>query len=126
MLSHAYPTLLTLHLLTVAISLSLFIARLILQLRNIDWRQCWPWLRWLPHCNDTVLMLAGIGLCALAQSRPWLHGWLAAKLVFLLLYIVVAKLALAANQRLKDRHWMIIASLIAVSGILVMVILKPF
>ncbi len=45
------------------------------------------WIRIAPHVIDTVLLLAGITLAVQLAISPLVHGWLAAKIVGLILYI---------------------------------------
>ena len=45
------------------------------------------WLRIAPHVIDTLLLLAGITLAVQLAISPLVHGWLAAKIVGLIVYI---------------------------------------
>ena len=38
----------------------------------------------LPHVNDTLLLLAAIGLSVVQQQYPFVHGWVTAKVLGLL------------------------------------------
>ena len=51
------------------------------------------WVRIAPHVVDTLLLTLGVGLALRLVEGPW-QGWLAAKLVALLLYIGLGVLAL--------------------------------
>lgn len=51
------------------------------------------WARIVPHVNDTLLLAAGLTMVALA-GYSLTSGWLAAKLVGLLAYIVLGSIAL--------------------------------
>jgi uncharacterized membrane protein SirB2 len=76
-----------------AISLAGFTARGIGMLRGSAWRQR-RWVRIAPHVVDTLLLLSAIGLVFAAGQYPFVHGWLTAKLLALIGYIVLGSIAL--------------------------------
>jgi uncharacterized membrane protein SirB2 len=51
------------------------------------------WLRVTPHVVDSVLLLAGIVLALTLKQYPFVNGWLTAKLLALLAYVVVGNVA---------------------------------
>lgn len=51
------------------------------------------WLRVTPHVVDSVLLLAGIALAFIVRQYPFVNGWLTAKLVALIAYVVVGNFA---------------------------------
>lgn len=53
-----------------------------------------PWVRIAPHVVDTLLLLGGVGLAVTLRQYPFVHGWLTAKILGLLAYIVFGTLAL--------------------------------
>jgi len=67
--------------------------------------------RVLPHINDTLLLVAGIWLVVVSTQYPWVHGWLAAKLVALVLYILLGTLALKRGPTRKIRGIAFVAAL---------------
>ena len=67
-----------------------------------------PWLkhpltRILPHVNDTLLLIAGVGLALALHQYPIAQSWLSAKLGALLLYIVLGSVALKRGHTLRVR-----------------------
>jgi len=54
--------------------------------------------RVLPHVNDTLLLAAGIGLMLLLHQYPFVDGWLTAKLLALLGYILLGTVALKRGR----------------------------
>ena len=86
-----------LHVSCVTLSICLFALRGSLQLAGIDWRR-WKFLRIAPHVVDTVLLGAAIWLTLQLHQYPFVNGWLTAKLLALLTYILLGKLALKADQ----------------------------
>ena len=76
----------TLHIITVVISISLFVGRglwLYALKNNLSAR----WIKILPHVNDTVLLITGILLAVQLQQYPLVHDWLTVKIICLLIYI---------------------------------------
>ncbi|HEY5719164.1 MAG TPA: SirB2 family protein [Gammaproteobacteria bacterium] len=88
-----YPWLKGLHLACIALSLGLFLLRGWWTWRSSPWRHS-AWARWVPHVNDTLLLLAGIGLALLLRQYPLVEPWLSAKLGGLLLHIGLGVVAL--------------------------------
>ena len=79
----------------------------------------------LPHVNDTLLLTAAIFLSLMSGLYPFVEGWLGAKVVLLIGYIVAGIFAL---KRGKTRHSRLIALLIAllcISMIFGLAIFKP-
>lgn len=99
-----------LHITCAAISIALFVARAGLSLRGIDWRR-WPWLRIIPHVNDAVLLSAAVTLSAWSQQYPWQLPWLGTKILLLIAYILLGRLALRPDQPLAQRWCYFVAAL---------------
>ena len=85
-----------LHVTAVALSITLFVVR-------AAWRQRSPgrlqqrWVRIVPHVIDTVLLLSGAWL-AWQLGAEGVRGWLPAKLVGLVLYVVLGSIALKRGR----------------------------
>lgn len=106
-----YIALKHLHLTTVAITIILFLFRSALMLwwsKGLRWR----WLRILPHANDSILLLSGIGLMLLTHQYPFAQSWLTAKLVALVAYIVLGSLALKRGRTRRTRLLALVAALL--------------
>ena len=54
--------------------------------------------RVLPHVNDTLLLAAGIGMMLLLNQYPFVDGWLTAKLLALVVYILLGTVALKRGR----------------------------
>lgn len=50
--------------------------------------------RIVPHVVDTVLLASAVGLMFVVHQYPFVQGWLTAKLLGLILYIVLGTIAL--------------------------------
>ena len=96
-----YMSIKLLHITCVALSISLFALRGALQLAGIAWRR-WRVLRIAPHIVDSVLLLSAIKLATTLHISPLNSCWLAAKVLALLGYIALGRLALRAPT-LTDR-----------------------
>jgi uncharacterized membrane protein SirB2 len=107
----AYSLIKSLHLTTIALSLALFILRGAWMMAASPLLQA-RWVRIVPHIIDTLLLASGIGLAVLIQQYPLVHGWLTAKLIALILYIVLGTLALKRGKTRGQRVAAWIAALL--------------
>lgn len=87
-----YFTLKYVHIVSVALSYSLFLLRGIWMFRaSVMLRQ--RWVKALPHVNDTVLLTSAIALAVLINRNPVEEPWLAAKISGLIVYIGLGMMA---------------------------------
>jgi len=107
-----YTLLKTLHLTTIAITLALFLLRGIWMMADSPRLQV-RWVRIVPHLNDTLLLASGIGLAVLLQQYPLVHGWITAKVLALILYIVLGTIALKRGKTRSRRIAAWVAALMA-------------
>lgn len=105
-----YLALRNLHLLTVAITLALFLLRSYWMLRDSPRLQA-RWIKIAPHTNDTVLLAAAIGMLVVAEVNPLDQPWLIAKIVGLLAYIGLGTVALKRGRTRAARIKALIAAL---------------
>jgi uncharacterized membrane protein SirB2 len=56
------------------------------------------WVRIAPHVVDTLLLASAIAMLILMRQSPFAVGWLTAKLVALILYIVLGVIALRGGR----------------------------
>ncbi|MCH8501138.1 MAG: SirB2 family protein [Aliidiomarina sp.] len=102
------------HMLTAYITAFLFILRLVLDaLGKTGWRQT-P-LRWLPHVNDTILLLMAVSLIALANLPVFGLPWLVIKIVLLFGYIIAGVFAMNLKRPKQVR---VIAAVLALAQLL--------
>ncbi|MCE2572231.1 SirB2 family protein [Motilimonas eburnea] len=85
------------HQLLVALSLMLFWWRVVLRLMQHPWCRV-KWLKILPHCNDTGIVLIGAWLCYALSIWPWQLDWLMVKLTALLIYIALGSVSLKFSR----------------------------
>lgn len=56
------------------------------------------WVRIAPHVVDTVLLASAIALALMLGQYPLVHGWLTAKVLGLIAYIVLGTIALRRGR----------------------------
>ena len=61
------------------------------------------WTRIVPHVNDTILLVAALGMAATLAAYPALHAFLATKVIGLVVYIVLGLLAFRWAKTLRAR-----------------------
>jgi len=88
----------SLHVALAYLTVAGFFARGILSLVESPIRQQ-KWLRIAPHVIDTLLLLFGIVLAVQLSISPLVHGWLAAKIIGLIVYIGFGVMAMRAPRR---------------------------
>ncbi len=91
------------HMVCAGISITLFAARGGMQMAGVDWRR-WRWLRFTPHLNDTVLLLAAVTLAVASQQYPLAQAWLSAKVLALVLYVAAGSIALRSDTSPRTRR----------------------
>jgi len=106
----SYVLLKHLHITCVVISIAGFFLRGVWMLRDSPLLDR-LWVRVVPHVNDTLLLLAAIGLSIVQQQYPFVHGWVTAKVIGLLAYIGFGLFALRRGRSKCVRAGFWLASL---------------
>ncbi|WP_417531839.1 SirB2 family protein [Marinobacter lipolyticus] len=121
----AYLILKHIHMTAAYLTVTLFALRLLLDaVGKPDWRRT-P-LRWIPHANDTILLVAAISLLFVTPWMPFVHGWLTAKIFLLVGYIVAGVFALKQTAGLQVRLVASVLALVQVMAIFHLAMTKPF
>ena len=68
-------------------------------------------VRWTAVAIDTVLFTAALMLATMLRQYPFVHGWLTAKVVLLVAYIVVGTYALKRAKTTRGRAAAYVAAL---------------
>ncbi len=97
-----YNSLKYLHVIAVALSGALFFIRGVWMLIDSP-RLNRRWVRVAPHVIDTVLLLSAVALTLIIQQYPFVHTWLTAKVVVLVLYIGMGMIAIRHGKRKSVR-----------------------
>jgi uncharacterized membrane protein SirB2 len=118
-----YPLLRSLHIVTVHLTLALFLLRgfwMLTESPRLDAR----WVRIVPHINDSLLLFAAIAMLVVAGLNPLAQPWLLAKIIGLLAYIGLGTLALKRGKTKAIRVQALIAALAVFSYIIAVAITK--
>lgn len=88
-----YLALKTLHVSCAALSIAGFAARGVLMLRDSPLLQS-RLVRFAPHAVDTLLLASAIALAWMSGQYPFAQGWLTAKVLALVAYVLFGTMAL--------------------------------
>ena len=91
-----------LHVTCVVLSISGFLVRGVWMMRESPWLQK-KWVRVAPHVIDTILLVSAILLTLQIRQYPFVQGWLTAKVLALLAYIVIGAIGLRYGRTKKIR-----------------------
>jgi uncharacterized membrane protein SirB2 len=97
-----YAEIKAVHMGCAAISICGFFARGVLGLRGSPLLAA-RWLRIAPHVVDTVLLASALWLAWQSAQYPFVQGWLTAKVLALVAYIVLGSLALRPGRSRRLR-----------------------
>lgn len=78
-----------------------------------------------PHINDTLLLVAAITLLIISDVNPFVVGWLTAKIILLVGYIVAGTIALKRGKTKQLRVIFFIIAIICIGLIFPLAQLKP-
>ncbi len=92
----------TLHVACALLSISGYLFRGVLMLRDSPLLNA-RLVRTVPHVVDTVLLLSAIGLALRIHQYPFVQGWLTAKVIALIAYIVVGAIGLRYGRTKRVR-----------------------
>ena len=97
-----YAVLKSLHVGSAILSVAGFAARGVLMLRGSPLLQT-RFVRVAPHVVDTVLLASAAGLAWMSAQYPFAQGWLTAKVLALVLYVVLGSIALRRGRTRATR-----------------------
>lgn len=86
-----------LHILTVNLTCSFFVVRFYWMMINSPLLES-RWVRIVPHVNDTFLLAAAITMTYSIGWELFSHGWIIAKLIAVVVYIILASIALRRGR----------------------------
>ncbi len=111
-----YPWVRALHIGCAALTIAGFAARGVLMLRASPWLHL-RFVRVAPHVVDTLLLASAAWLAWFLGQIPFVHGWITAKVLALLAYIVLGSIALRRGRTLGVRTGAFAAALASVGYI---------
>jgi uncharacterized membrane protein SirB2 len=106
-----YAVLKAVHLTAVCASLALFLLRAAWMLWSPA-RLARTWVRVVPHVIDTLLLASALLLAWTIGQYPFVHAWVTAKVLALIVYIVLGSLALKHGRTRGRRVAALIAALL--------------
>ena len=111
----------TLHVTCAILSITGYVVRGVWMMRESPWLRN-KWVKVVPHIVDTLLLGAGIWLAILIGQYPFVQGWLTAKVLALIAYIVVGAIGLkyGKTRNIRIAAWL---GAIAIFGYIVLVAL---
>ena len=106
-----YPQIRYVHILTVTLSGSLFALRGLGILMGMRWPR-WALVRYLSYTIDTALLTAALMLVTILPAALFGNGWLALKLVLVVVYVVLGVFALRRGRTPRARAICYLAALL--------------
>jgi uncharacterized membrane protein SirB2 len=119
----AYLLVKQLHVACVVLSVAGFVARGGLMLAGSPLLRA-RFARVAPHVVDTLLLASALWLAWTLHQYPFVHGWLTAKVLGLLAYIVLGAIALRRGRTLAVRAAAFVAALLAAGYIVAVALTK--
>ncbi|KOR30946.1 hypothetical protein TI04_03375 [Achromatium sp. WMS2] len=98
------------HIAAVVVTSTLFLWRWYLTVVESDIMQQ-LWVKVLPHVNDSIILVSGVTMIWMSRQYPTNQPWLAAKILAILIYILLASVAIKYGY---TRRWRLIAGILAV------------
>lgn len=111
-----YFTIKSVHVWAITLSIALFLVRAGLMLARSPRLDAW-WLRYTPHVVDTVLLTSALMLTTIIRQFPFVNGWLTAKVLGLVAYVVLGSIALKRGRTFRTRVWALAGALASVAYI---------
>ena len=105
------------------ISVALFILRGIWMMAESGMLQR-RWVRIVPHVVDTVLLASALLLAWIIAQYPFVHGWITAKVIALLVYIALGTIALKRGRSMGIRVSAWIGALLVFAYIMLVAVTK--
>ena len=72
----------------------------------------------VPHVVDAILLFSAVRLAVMIGQYPFLHAWLTAKVVGLLVYIALGTVAIRGTRPPRVRRWAFAGALVSVAYII--------
>lgn len=86
------------HVFTIHISITFFVLRFLMDSQGFTvWRNP-PW-KYLPHINDSLLLLSALALLKITGWTLFVHFWITVKVLLVVAYIVMGWFAMRQNLK---------------------------
>lgn len=100
------------HLAAIITTITLFLLRSAWAFAGSD-KLRMPVMHWLPHVNDTVLLLSALGTAAVIGQYPFVNSWLTAKITALVVYILLGHMTLWRSRNNMQRAFWFSAAILS-------------
>jgi len=97
-----YPQIKQFHIFVALLSGSVFALRGAFAIGGARWPNALP-VKWMSYAIDTALLTAALMLLTILPGAVFANGWLATKLVLLVVYVVLGVLALRGAKTQRSR-----------------------
>jgi len=118
-----YPLVKSVHLLTVALTITGFLIRGIWMLQDSPYLKARA-VRTFPHVNDTILLASALWTAAMLGQYPFVNAWLTAKVVGAIAYILLGAVALTYGPTRGIRAAAFLGSLLCFAYVVAVAITK--
>ena len=108
-----YPVARDLHLLLVLLSVGLFVFRGTLMIVDSALLASRV-LRILPHVIDVFVLASAVWLVLLLRQYPFVHGWITAKVLGVVIYVVLGSIALRRGRTRRTRITALVGALLTI------------
>lgn len=105
-----YPQIKHVHILLALASGTLFALRGAGVLAGMRWPNALP-VRWTSYTVDTALLTAALMLLTILPGAMFANGWLTAKIVLLVIYIVLGVFAIKRGRTRTAKAWFYVGAL---------------
>ena len=105
-----YPQIKNFHIFVALLSGSLFALRGFFALRGARWPLALP-VKWFSYAVDTALLTAALMLLTILPGAMFANGWLTAKIVLLVVYIVLGAFAIKRGRTRAAKAGFYVAAL---------------
>jgi uncharacterized membrane protein SirB2 len=113
----------SIHLLTVALTITGFVVRGIWMIQGSPLLEMRA-VRTFPHVNDTLLLISALWTAAMVGQYPFVNGWLTAKVIGAVAYILLGAVALTYGPTRQIRVLAFIGSLLCFAYVVTVAITK--
>lgn len=109
-----YPVFKLVHVVSITLSAALFVTRGVWLFRDSE-QLSRRWVRIAPHIVDSILLVSAIALVIELHQYPFVHHWLTAKVLALLVYIGLGLVVFrfARSRPLQVTSWLAALAVLA-------------
>jgi uncharacterized membrane protein SirB2 len=113
----------SIHLLTVTLTIAGFIIRGIWMIQGSPLLEMRA-VRTFPHVNDTLLLISALWTAAMVGQYPFINGWLTAKVIGAIAYILLGAVALTYGPTRQIRVLSFMGSLLCFAYVVTVAVTK--